>query len=103
MAGDKPLKIPGAHSDPFVIDWNGDGALDILSGSSDGGVRCRSDNGSKRWRLASPRNTKRPRIRRTARTSHRVNKRAQPPTEIGTIPRMSSRPGYAGVIVTKSS
>src|SRR5262245_28230879 len=37
-AGDAPLKIPGAHSDPFVIDWNGDGALDLLSGSSDGGV-----------------------------------------------------------------
>jgi len=33
-----PLKIPGAHSDPFVIDWNGDGAVDILSGSSNGGV-----------------------------------------------------------------
>jgi hypothetical protein len=38
MAGGSPLKISGAHSDPFVIDWNGDGALDILSGSSDGGV-----------------------------------------------------------------
>jgi hypothetical protein len=37
-AGDAPLRIPGAHSDPFVIDWNGDGALDLLSGSSDGGV-----------------------------------------------------------------
>ena len=34
----KPLKIPGSHSDPFVIDINGDGALDIVSGSSDGGV-----------------------------------------------------------------
>jgi hypothetical protein len=38
MAGNVPLRIPGAHSDPFVIDWNGDGALDLLSGSSDGGV-----------------------------------------------------------------
>jgi hypothetical protein len=37
-AGDSPLKIPGVHSDPFVIDWNGDGALDLLSGCSDGGV-----------------------------------------------------------------
>src|SRR5437870_4694818 len=33
-----PLKIQGGHSDPFVVDWNGDGALDILSGSSAGGV-----------------------------------------------------------------
>jgi hypothetical protein len=37
-AGDAPLRIPGHHSDPFVIDWDGDGDLDILSGSSDGGV-----------------------------------------------------------------
>lgn len=38
MADGKPLKIPGVHSDPFVVDWDGDGALDIVSGSSDGGV-----------------------------------------------------------------
>jgi hypothetical protein len=38
MAGNEPLKIPGAHGDPFVIDWNGDGALDIVSGCSNGGV-----------------------------------------------------------------
>jgi hypothetical protein len=37
-AGDAPLKIKGVHSDPFVVDWDGDGDLDILSGSSDGGV-----------------------------------------------------------------
>lgn len=37
-AGDEPLRIPGAHSDPFVIDWDGDGDLDLLSGSSNGGV-----------------------------------------------------------------
>jgi hypothetical protein len=36
--GDKPLKIPGVHSDPFVVDWDGDGDLDLVSGSSDGGV-----------------------------------------------------------------
>lgn len=38
MAGKEPLRIPGAHSDPFVIDWDGDGDLDIISGSIDGGV-----------------------------------------------------------------
>ncbi len=36
---DKPLKIDGYHSDPFVIDWDGDGDLDLLSGSSQGGVQ----------------------------------------------------------------
>lgn len=36
--GDRPLKIPGAHGDPFVIDWDGDGDLDVLSGTSEGGV-----------------------------------------------------------------
>jgi FG-GAP-like repeat len=36
---DKPLKIEGNHSDPFVIDWDGDGDLDLLSGSSQGGVQ----------------------------------------------------------------
>jgi hypothetical protein len=38
-AGDKPLKIEGHHSDPFVIDWDGDGDLDLLSGSTEGGVQ----------------------------------------------------------------
>ncbi len=37
-SGGSPLKIPTAHSDPFVVDWDGDGALDLVSGSSDGGV-----------------------------------------------------------------
>src|SRR5262249_61865406 len=31
----QPLKIEGHHSDPFVVDWDGD--LDMLSGSSDCG------------------------------------------------------------------
>jgi hypothetical protein len=35
----QPLKISGVHSDPFVIDWDGDGDLDLLSGSSNGGVQ----------------------------------------------------------------
>jgi hypothetical protein len=37
--GGVPLRINGNHSDPFVIDWDGDGALDLLSGSSEGGVQ----------------------------------------------------------------
>jgi hypothetical protein len=39
MNGTEPLRIQGNHSDPFVIDWDGDGALDLLSGSSNGGVQ----------------------------------------------------------------
>jgi hypothetical protein len=39
LAGDSPLRIEGAHSDPFVIDWDGDGDLDLFSGSSNGGVQ----------------------------------------------------------------
>jgi hypothetical protein len=38
-AGTEPLRITGGHSDPFVIDWDGDGDLDVLSGSSEGGVQ----------------------------------------------------------------
>ena len=37
--GDEPLHLDGHHSDPFVIDWDGDGDLDLLSGSSSGGVQ----------------------------------------------------------------
>jgi hypothetical protein len=37
-SGKSPLRIDAAHSDPFVIDWDGDGDLDLLSGSSNGGV-----------------------------------------------------------------
>jgi hypothetical protein len=38
-SGDSPLRIDGHHSDPFVIDWDGDSDLDLLSGSSNGGVQ----------------------------------------------------------------
>jgi hypothetical protein len=38
-SGGVPLRIQGNHSDPFVIDWDGDGALDLISGSSNGGVQ----------------------------------------------------------------
>lgn len=37
--GGNPLRIEGQHSDPFAIDWDGDGDLDLLSGSSRGGVQ----------------------------------------------------------------
>ena len=40
LVGDSPLKITGAHSsDPFVVDWDNDGDLDLVSGSSNGGVQ----------------------------------------------------------------
>ena len=39
MAGKDILRIKGAHSDPFVVDWDADGDLDLLSGSSEGGVQ----------------------------------------------------------------
>ena len=38
-SNNEALKIVGAHSDPFVIDWDGDGDLDLLSGSTTGGVQ----------------------------------------------------------------
>lgn len=38
LVGKEPLKIKGVHSDPFVVDWDKDGDLDILTGSSSGGV-----------------------------------------------------------------
>jgi hypothetical protein len=34
-----PLRIQGNHSDPFMVDWDHDGDLDLLSGSSEGGVQ----------------------------------------------------------------
>ncbi|MCA8957389.1 MAG: VCBS repeat-containing protein [Planctomycetes bacterium] len=42
----KPLKVD-AHSDPFFIDWDGDGDLDLVSGSSGGSVYLFRNEGSK--------------------------------------------------------
>jgi hypothetical protein len=44
-AGKEPLRLQGHHSDPFVIDWDGDGDLDLLSGSTNGGVQW-AENGA---------------------------------------------------------
>jgi hypothetical protein len=46
-SGEEPLRIQGNHSDPFVIDWDGDGALDLLSGSSNGGVQWAKNRAGK--------------------------------------------------------
>lgn len=46
-SGNEPLRIQGHHSDPFVIDWDGDGALDLLSGSSNGGVQWAKNKAGK--------------------------------------------------------
>jgi hypothetical protein len=43
----QPLKIEGAHSDPFVVDFDGDGDLDLLSGSSSGGVQWAENRAGK--------------------------------------------------------
>jgi len=43
----KILRIENAHSDPFVVDWDGDGDLDILSGSSRGGVQWSENTAGK--------------------------------------------------------
>ncbi|MEO1836234.1 MAG: VCBS repeat-containing protein [Akkermansiaceae bacterium] len=34
----RELRVSGAHSDPFAVDWDGDGDLDLVSGSAQGGV-----------------------------------------------------------------
>ena len=46
-ASGEPLRIEGHHSDPFVIDWDGDGDLDLLSGSTNGGVQWAENRAGK--------------------------------------------------------
>jgi hypothetical protein len=39
MVGPKRLRVPGgAHANPVIADWDGDGLWDIITGSADGGV-----------------------------------------------------------------
>lgn len=39
MVGSKRLRVPGgAHANPVIADWDGDGRWDIITGSADGGV-----------------------------------------------------------------
>jgi hypothetical protein len=39
MVGNKRLRVPGgAHANPVIADWDGDGRWDIITGSGDGGV-----------------------------------------------------------------
>ena len=41
------LQVKGHHGDPFMVDWDGDGDLDMVSGSSEGGVQWAQNTGSK--------------------------------------------------------
>jgi hypothetical protein len=47
MAGQSRLRMKGHHSDPFPVDWDGDGDVDLLSGSSEGGVQWAENTGGK--------------------------------------------------------
>lgn len=44
--GGKPINVPGGKSSPCAVDWDGDGDLDILSGSHNGGVYLFSNSGN---------------------------------------------------------
>ena len=48
---DTPLALqltsPGAHSSPHLVDWDGDGDLDLLTGSSNGGAYLSENSGTR--------------------------------------------------------
>ena len=46
MAGRSPMAVD-SHGDPFLVDWDGDGDLDLLSGSAAGGAYLFVNVGSK--------------------------------------------------------
>jgi hypothetical protein len=50
----KPLQITGVHSDPFPVDWDADGDLDLLSGSSDGSIAWAQNLSTKGEKGAMP-------------------------------------------------
>ncbi len=45
MADEKPIAVD-YHSDPFLVDWDQDGDLDLISGSSSGGVSISLNDGT---------------------------------------------------------
>jgi hypothetical protein len=47
MAEGERLRVD-AHSDPFFVDWDGDGDLDLISGSAQGGVFLFSNQGTRK-------------------------------------------------------
>lgn len=50
----KKIQVDG-HSDPFFVDWDGDGDLDLISGSSQGGVfLCKNDGSAKQPQFSQP-------------------------------------------------
>ncbi|KAB2949134.1 MAG: VCBS repeat-containing protein [Phycisphaerae bacterium] len=38
-AGETHLQVQGHHGDPCIVDWDGDGDVDVLSGAASGGVQ----------------------------------------------------------------
>lgn len=42
-----PIESPGYHSAPHLVDWDNDGDLDLLSGSTEGGVLLSENTGTR--------------------------------------------------------
>jgi len=47
MAGEEKLAVD-SHGDPFFIDWDGDGVLDLVTGSAGGGVYLFRNEGTRK-------------------------------------------------------